>query len=221
MYDVLRNIQLYFTDNMDKYLTCLWEHITISMLSLLAAAFIAIPLGYLCAKYMRYRRWIVGVFQILRIIPSLAILILLIPIMGTGVRPAMTALVLLAIPPILMNTADGFEQVSPSMLETAAGMGMTQKQTFWKVRVPLALPVILSGARTAMTEIIASATIAAKIGAGGLGGIILTGLGLNRTDLLLIGGVSVALLSVLAGFIFSLLERRFMRYKLKKKERRI
>lgn len=220
MYELWTNIQLYFSENMNKYLTSVWEHVTISVLSLLVAALIAIPLGYLCAKYMSYRRWIVGAFQILRIIPSLAVLILLIPVMGTGFRPAMTALVLLAVPPILMNTADGFEQVSASMQETAAGMGMTRKQILWKVRVPLALPAILSGSRTAMTEIIASATIAAKIGAGGLGGIILTGLGLNRTDLLLIGGVSVALLSVLAGMIFSLFDRRLMRYKYRAKEKR-
>lgn len=213
MYEIWMNIQLYFADNMEKYLTCLWEHITISVLALFVAALIGIPLGYLCARYMRYKRWVVGVFQILRIIPSLAVLILLIPIMGTGIRPAMTALVLLAVPPVLMNTADGFEEVPRFMLETAAGMGMTEKQIFWKVKVPLALPSVLTGARSAMVEIIASATIAAKIGAGGLGGIILTGLGLYRTDLLLIGGISVALLSVLTGVTFTLLERRLMEYK--------
>ena len=139
----------------------------------------------------------------LRIIPSVAILILLIPVMGTGVRPAMTALVLLAVPPILMNTAAGFSEVPAFMLETAEGLGMTERQMFWKVKVPLAMPMILTGMRTAAIEIIASATIAAKIGAGGLGGIILTGL--NRTDLLLIGGISVALLSLEAGMVFRLL----------------
>ena len=125
--------------------------------------------------------------------------------MGTGVRPAMTALVLLAVPPILMNTAAGFSEVPAFMLETAEGLGMTERQMFWKVKVPLAMPMILTGMRTAAIEIIASATIAAKIGAGGLGGIILTGLGLNRTDLLLIGGISVALLSLAAGMVFRLL----------------
>ncbi|WP_330654144.1 glycine betaine ABC transporter substrate-binding protein [Faecalicatena faecalis] len=213
MNEIWIKMQSYFANSLDEYLTSLGEHISISLLSLLVAAMIGIPLGYLCIRYGRSKRWIVGIFQVLRIIPSLAVLILLIPIMGTGVRPAMTALVLLAIPSILMNTADGFEQVPKFMLETAAGMGMTQRQIFWKVKVPLAVPYILTGARTAMIEIIASATIAAKIGAGGLGGIIFTGLGLNRTDLLLVGGVSVALLSILAGVIFNLLDRIFMRYK--------
>lgn len=213
MQEVWMNIQLYFANNLDGYLISLREHITLSLLALLLAALIGIPLGYLCARYMEYRKWIVGIFQVLRIIPSLAVLILLIPIMGTGVRPAMTALVLLAVPAILMNTADGFEGVPEFMLETAAGMGMTQKDILWKVKVPLAMPSILTGARTAMVEIIASATIAAKIGAGGLGGIILTGLGLYRTDLLLIGGLSVAVLSILTGVVFNLLEKKIMRYK--------
>lgn len=213
MHEVWMNIQLYFAENMDKYLICIREHISISFLSLLAAALIGIPLGYLCARFFKCRKWIVGVSQVLRIIPSLAVLILLIPVMGTGIRPAMTALVLLAVPSLLMNTADGFTELPGSILETAAGMGMTSKQVFWKVKVPLVLPSVLAGAKIAMVEIIASATIAAKIGAGGLGGIILTGLGLNRTDLLLIGGISVALLSILTGVVFNLLEKRLIKYK--------
>jgi osmoprotectant transport system permease protein len=99
------------------------------------------------------------------------------------------------------------------MLETAEGMGMTQPQIWGKVRIPLALPLILAGIKIAMIEIIASATIAAKIGAGGLGGIIFTGLGLNRVDLLLIGGVTVAALSLLAGLLMDLLDRVLLKYK--------
>lgn len=213
MYEIWTKMQSYFANSMDEYLTCLGEHISISVLALFIAALIGIPFGYLCAGRRKTKRWMVGTFQVLRIIPSLAVLILLIPVMGTGVKPAMTALVLLALPPILMNTIDGFEEVPLFMMETAAGMGMTQRQVFWRVKVPLALPYIMSGARTAMVEIIASATIAAKIGAGGLGGIILTGLGLNRTDLLLVGGISVALLSILTGIIFNLLEKIILPYR--------
>lgn len=125
----------------------------------------------------------------------------------------MTALVLLAIPPILMNTATGFKEIPEFMLETAKGLGMTEKQIFWKVKVPQAMPMMFAGMKIALVEIVASAAIAAKIGAGGLGGIILTGLGLNRTDLLLIGGISVALLSLAATFLFGRIERIVMKYK--------
>lgn len=213
MSELFYEIQGYFAGNFSEYLTSLGEHISISLLSLLAAALIGIPLGCACMRNGRWEKWVTGCFQVLRIIPSLAVLILLIPIMGTGARPAVSALVLLAIPPILMNTAAGFKGVPEFMTETAAGLGMTGRQMFWKVEVPLALPLILTGMRTAAVEIVASAAIAAKIGAGGLGGLILTGLGLNRTDLLLVGGISVALLSLLFGALFGLAERWMLRYK--------
>lgn len=206
-------IQMYFSNNLSEYLVCVREHISISLLAFLVAALIGIPFGYLCVKNKKAERYITGLFQVLRIIPSLAILILLIPVMGVGVKPAMTALVLLAIPPILMNTAAGFEEVPEFMLETAKGVGMTDKQIFWQVKVPQAMPLILAGMRTAIIEIVASASIAAKIGAGGLGGIILTGLSLNRTDLLLIGGISVAALSLITGFVFHQAERIMLRHK--------
>lgn len=211
--EVWTKIQIYFSSNLSEYLVCVREHIGISVLSFLVAALIGIPCGYLCVRNKKLEKYIVGFFQILRIIPSLAILILLIPIMGVGVKPAMTALVLLAVPPILMNTAAGFSEVPEFMLETAAGLGMTQQQIFWQVKIPQAMPMILAGMRTAIIEIIASASIAAKIGAGGLGGIILTGLSLNRTDLLLIGGISVALLSLVTGLVFHQAEKVILRYK--------
>ena len=212
MTELWTDIHMYFSENLGSYLTCLRAHIGISILALLAAAAIGIPFGYVCVKNQKWNCWITGVFQVLRIIPSLAILILLIPVMGTGIKPAMTALVLLAVPPILMNTAAGFEEVPEFMLETAAGLGMTERQIFWKVKVPMAMPMILAGVKTAAIEVIASATIASKIGAGGLGDIILTGLSLNRTDLLLIGGVSVAVVSILAGVFFQQLEKIILKY---------
>lgn len=203
----------YFANNAASFVRAIGEHIGISVGSLLIAIFIGVPCGFLCVTLRCGRKWIMGLFQVLRIIPSLAVLILLIPLMGTGVRPAMTALVILAIPPILMNTATGLAEVSDFMLETAAGCGMTSRQVWWKVRFPLAMPMIFAGIKTALIEMIASATLAAKIGAGGLGEIIFTGLGLNRFDLLFIGGITVALLSVCAGLLLELLSRRLQPYK--------
>ena len=107
----------------------------------------------------------------------------------------------------------GFRQVPEFMTECGAGIGLTERQILWKVRFPLALPLIFAGVRTALIEVIASATLAAKIGAGGLGEIIFTGLGLNRMDLLIIGGVLVAVLSLGCGFLFDLLTGHILRYK--------
>ena len=210
---MIGKITEYFAARSSEYLLAVREHIAISLISLCAAVLIGVPLGILCVRYKNQQKWVVGFFQVLRIVPSLAVLVLLIPIMGTGVRPAVTALVLLAVPPVLMNTVAGLEEVPFFIRETAEGMGMTRRQIWGKVRIPLAMPLILAGIKIAMIEIIASAAIAAKIGAGGLGGIIFTGLGLNRVDLLLIGGVSVAALSVLAGLLMDLLDRVFLKYK--------
>lgn len=195
---------------MDSYLLAIGEHITISACALIIAAVIGVPAGCLGVRFGHSRRWITGLFQMMRIIPSLAILLLLIPVMGTGVRPAVTALVILGIPPILLNTAAGLAGVPEFMLETAAGCGMTGGQIWRKVHLPLAMPMILAGLKTALVEIIASATLAAKIGAGGLGGIIFTGLGINRFDLLIIGGVSVAALSLSGGLLFGLADQAFL-----------
>ncbi|MNN78027.1 Carnitine transport permease protein OpuCB [compost metagenome] len=112
-----------------------------------------------------------------------------------------------------MNTVAGLEEVPAFMLETAYAMGMSDWQVLWKVKLPLAAPLILTGIKTAAIEVVASATLAAKIGAGGLGSIIFTGLGLNRIDLLLIGGVSVAVLSIASGLILDGAERWMFKYK--------
>lgn len=203
----------YLQNNAETYLAAIWEHAFISVTALLIAAVIAIPAGCLCVRYRRSQKPVVSLFQVLRIIPSLAILLLLIPVMGVGLRPAMTALVILAVPPILVNTVTGLREVPGFMLETARGCGMTGRQVWWRVRFPLAMPMILTGVKTAAIEVIASATLAAKIGAGGLGEIIFTGLGLNRYDLLLLGGITVAILSLGAGGLLDLFERLYLRYK--------
>ena len=189
------------------------DHLLISLLALAAASLIGVLCGYFASRSEKCERFISLPFSVLRVIPSLAILVLLIPVMGTGVRIAVTALCILAVPPILLNTIVGFREVPDFMLESADGIGMSERQSLWKVQVPLALPMILAGVRTAMTEVIASATLAAKIGGGGLGEIIFTGLGLNRTDLLLIGGILVALLSLGSGLLFDICSKKILKWK--------
>lgn len=210
---IWQDMTSYLSQNWNSILIQARDHLIISLLALLIACVIGIPLGYLASKSEKSEKWISGPFQVLRVVPSLAVLVLLIPVMGTGVPPALVALTILAIPPILLNTIVGFREVPAFMIECARGIGMDEKQVFRKVRVPLALPMILAGVRTGMVEAIASATLAAKIGAGGLGEIIFTGLGLYRLDLLIIGGVAVAVLSLGCGLIFDLVTRRILRYK--------
>ena len=213
MHEIWGNIILYFETNSNAYFAMLQQHVNISLRVLVIAILIGFPMGILCTIFKKQQKWVVGVFQALRIIPSLAVLVLSIRFLGIGMGPAIVALTFLAVPPILMNTMAGLEEVPTFMLETAKGMGMTALQVWLKVRLPLAFPLILAGVKTATVEIVASATIAALIGAGGLGQIIFQGLSVRRTELLLIGGASVAILSLTAVFLLDLLDRFLQRYK--------
>lgn len=191
----------YFKTNGGEYLGILGEHLRISIFVILIAMIIAIPLGIVSSGYQKLRIFFERFFGLLRIIPSLAILIICIPIIGTGVKPTVIALTILAIPPILINTAQAFINLPQPIIEAAVAMGMSNSSVFFKVKLPLAFPLMFAGIRTATVEVIASATLASYIGAGGLGDIIFTGLALLRMDLLLIGGGSVAILSLVIGFL--------------------
>lgn len=210
---MLTNIIEFFSQKSNYYFSVLIAHIKISVFSLSLAILIALPFAYYCSKNKIINSVMSKIFNVLRIIPSLAVLIFLIPIMGTGIKPAMFALVLLAIPSIFMNSVAGLSSTPDFMIETARAIGLSDRQVQLKVIFPYSIPYILLGIKTAFIEIIASATLAAYIGAGGLGEIIYTGLGLLRTDLVLIGGLSVAMLSVLSGFILYIIERIVLKYR--------
>ncbi|MCR5792353.1 MAG: ABC transporter permease [Lachnospiraceae bacterium] len=208
----MKEIVEYFQTDWSEYISLLLGHIGISIASVLLAMLVAIPLGVLIYRYAVGRIIAERFFGLLRIVPSLAILIILIPIMGTGVKPSVIALTILAIPPILMNTVQAFLGLPQPMLEAAKGMGMDTRQAFWKVKLPLAFPLMYAGIRTAVVEVIASAILASYIGAGGLGDIIFTGLALLRYSLLIIGGGSVAILSLLTGYILDQIYKYLTRY---------
>lgn len=202
----------YLSTHQYEYITAIKIHLTLSIEALLLAMVVAIPLGIVCYRNKKISKYVTGFFNTLRIIPSLAVLVLMIPIIGIGMLPALVALTILAIPPILINTTAGFLSIEPSLYEVAKGMGMDKTQLFIKVEFPLALPLILTGIRTAAVEATASATLAAYIGAGGLGNIVFTGLGLNRTELLLLGGISVAIISISVEVLLLTVQNSVTRY---------
>ena len=209
---MLNEMAEYFARHGKEYLGLVGGHIGISFLSVGIAVLIAVPLGVAVYRSRIGSLLAERTFGVLRIVPSLAVLLLLIPIMGTGVKPSVTALTILAIPPILINTIQAFQNLPQSMLEAANGMGMSKTQTFFKVKLPLAFPLMFAGFRTAVIEVIASATLASYIGAGGLGDLIFTGLSLLRYSLLVIGGGSVALLSLLTGLLLDGIFKRLTKY---------
>ncbi|WP_251573853.1 ABC transporter permease [Limosilactobacillus agrestimuris] len=209
---MLTQIIHYFQTDSSQYWLYVWQHIYLSLITLSIAMIIALPLGYIGSRIKTVAAFCTAFAQVLRIIPSLALLFLLIPFIGTGMFPALLALVILALPPLLINTILGFNEVSPLYEEVGTALGMDRRQLRRQVEIPLALPYILNGIKLALVEIIASATLATYIGAGGLGTLIFTGLGLYDMTYVVIGGVSVAILSLLSMIGFDFLIRRIQRY---------
>ncbi len=188
-------------------LSALATHLALSGAALGLAVAAGAPIGIRCARSRTAAVIALALAGAVRVVPSLAVLVLVLPYLGLGFRPALVALTLLAIPPILANTCAGFAGVDPAAVEAARGMGMTPREVLVRIETPLALPVVVAGLRTAAVEVVASATLAAFIGGGGLGEFIVNGLGMNDWRLLLTGAVPVALLALAAEGAFGLLER--------------
>jgi osmoprotectant transport system permease protein len=188
----------YATSNLDKLILSLWEHLLLVVVPLTIGLGTGLPLGFLSSRSRTASTLLINGFNALRVIPSLAILFIAIPYFGLSFTSAAIALTLLAIPPILISTDVAFRSIDPAIQEAAKGMGMSPKQVLQQVEFPLALPVIISGIKTATVEVIASATLAAFIGAGGLGKFIVLGFALYDNAILLVGALPVALLALLA-----------------------
>ena len=171
-------------------------HVNLAGSALIIALLAALPLGVLCAHDPRFRAPVLSVVNVARVIPSLAMLTLMLPFLGVGFKSSVAALILLAIPPIAINTDLAFRAVPSGAREAARGMGMTFWQSLFRVEFPLAMPVIFTGVRTAAVELIASATLAAFIGGGGLGEYITRGLAANDPHLLITGALAVAALAI-------------------------
>lgn len=191
----------------DEVLFAIQEHLVLVSVPVALAALVTVPLGILAARYRWIEIPVMGIANVLQTIPSLALLALMIPLgVGIGQKPALIALFLYALLPILRNTYLGIRSVDDSIKEAATGMGMTYFQRLYMVELPIALSVIVGGIRTAAIIIIGTATLAAMVGGGGLGDFIVTGLGMVRDELILLGAIPAALLALLADFLLGKLE---------------
>ena len=187
------------------------EHVLLVLISLAIAVAIGVPLGLVIVRHPRLRAISLAVASILQTIPSLALFGFLIPLPflgGIGAHTAIVALVLYALLPILRNTFVGLTSIDQAILEAAEGMGMTQQQILFRVRLPLASSFIMAGIRTATVITIGIATIAAAIGAGGLGTFIFRGVAMVSDAVILAGAIPAAILALVADFLLGLLERR-------------
>ncbi|AVQ99154.1 glycine/betaine ABC transporter permease [Oceanobacillus iheyensis] len=197
-----------FQDRRGQLLETIWEHLQISLLSLVIAIIIAVPLGLILTRYPRVAEPIIGISAVMQTIPSLAVLAFLIPFLGIGKVPAIIALTAYGLLPILRNSYTGIIGVDPALKEAAIGMGMNSFKRLSKVELPIAMPVIMAGIRTSMVLIVGTTTIAALIGAGGLGELIL--LGIDRgadINLILLGAIPAALLAIILDLILRGFER--------------
>lgn len=182
-------------------LQALIEHIELSFIALFFAVLIGLPLSIYLTRHKKFAEPIINVTAVMQTIPSLALLGLMIPLFGIGKFPAIVALVAYALLPIMRNTYTGIAGVDASLTEAADGMGMSRLKRLTKIELPLALPVIMAGIRTAMVLIVGTTTLAALIGAGGLGDIILLGIDRNNGQLILLGAIPAALLALVFDFV--------------------
>lgn len=188
----------FIADRHTDILQVVWQHFYISLIAVFAGFFVSVPLGIFLTRTEKLSQYVIGVVNVIQTIPSMALLGFMIPFLGLGTAPAIVALFLYSILPMLQNTYTGIKQVSPAMKEAAKGMGMTSWQILVKVEVPLSISVIMGGFRTATIYTISWATIASLIGGGGLGYFVFTGLTISDNNMLVIGAVLAALMAALA-----------------------
>lgn len=197
----------YLTDNASALFEKTLEHLYISVFALLIAIIIAIPLGILLSKTDKLSKISLTIAGILQTIPTLAILALMIPLFGVGKTPAIIALFLYVLLPILNNTIIGVQNIDSNVKEAGLSMGMTGIQLMKDVQLPLALPMILSGIRLSSVYVISWATLASYVGAGGLGDFIFNGLNLFEPAMIITATILVTLLALIVDFCLSMIEK--------------
>lgn len=193
--------------NLPAFVTAFYQHLLMCFVSLAIAALIAIPTGFAVARSPKAAFLVINMAGAVRSIPSLAILSAALPILGIGMAPSMVALVVLAIPPLLLNTITGIREIDVAVIDAANGMGMGRREILWQIELPLATPAVITGIRTAAIQVIGGAALASFIGGGGLGDFINTGIAIMDLPRLLVGAVPIALLAICAELGFGRLEQ--------------
>jgi osmoprotectant transport system permease protein len=185
----------------------LLQHIAYTLVTLVIAAVIALPIGLLIGHTNRGANAVIQTGNAGRSLPTFGLLSFMVVLIGIGIAPALIALIVLAVPPILASTYAGIRSVDPAAVDAAIGMGMRPKQVLFRVEVPMALPLIMGGLRSALLQVCATATVAAYVGLGGLGRLLVDGLGVNKYDEVFAGAVLVAVLAVTLDLLGGAVER--------------
>ncbi|MBN1467427.1 MAG: ABC transporter permease [Fusobacteriaceae bacterium] len=202
------NFLNFFIYRIEDVFNALGKHLQITLLSVGLAILIGVPIGILISKNKKTANLVLNIANIFQTLPSLALFGLIIPILGIGIKPAVIVLFLYALLPIIKNTYIGINSVDPSSIEAGKGMGMTRRQILSMVEIPLALPIIMGGIRVSTVINIGTATIAALIGAGGLGDFIFKGISMNSNNMILTGAIPTAILAILIDFTLGYFEKK-------------
>ncbi len=200
-------LTIYISTHIDEILERTVQHISLSFTAVGLACLFGIPVGFLIVNHKKASTVVINVANIIQTIPSLALYAFAMPLFGIGTKPAIFALFLYALLPIIKNTLIGINNVDPATVRAAKGMGMSPGQIMIQVEIPLAIPTIMGGVRIAAVTGIGIATIATLIGAGGLGTIIYQGLGMSNQAMVLSGAIFSAVLALAVDFILGRLER--------------
>lgn len=198
----------FLTEHGSDLLIKTWEQLYISAIALVLGIIVAVPLGIALTRFPKTAKVVIAIASMLQTVPSLALLALMIPLFGIGKVPAIIALFIYSLLPILRNTYIGMNDVDPILKDSAKGMGMTPVQSIMQVEIPMATPVIMAGIRLSAVYVIAWGTLASYIGAGGLGDLIFNGLNLFKPDLIIGGTIPVTLLALLVDFGLGRLEKQ-------------
>lgn len=193
------------------FINAIEQHLLLSIVALAVVIVIALPLGLALTRYRKPANAVIAIVNILRTVPSLALLVIMLPILGTGFLPSAVALTLYGLPALLINTYVGLTEVDHDIVEAARGQGLSDGQVMRRIEIPLALPVIFAGVRTAAVQIVSAATLAAFIGGGGLGELITAGMANFNFPQLIVGAVAVALLALFVEIAFGGAERAMTR----------
>lgn len=207
-----QNLWQFISEQHEKLLTQVTQHLGLTFLSLVLAIVVGLPLGILIARKRKLASPVLGFAGILQTIPSIALLGFMIPAFGIGATPAIIALLIYALLPIIRNTYTGITEVNPTVIEAAKAMGMNRQQMLFKVELPLAMPVVIAGIRTAAVINVGVATLASFVAAGGLGEFIFGGISLNNTNMILAGAIPAALLAIVLDQTIALFQKAGYRF---------
>lgn len=191
----------------ERFVQAIISHLQVSAIAFLLCMIIGVPLGIICANSPKAAKYLMTFANFMKVIPSLAIMILLLPVFGAGATTPIIVFTILGLPPIMVNTCLGIRNIDPKTIEAARGIGMDHRTILYHIQIPLALPMILTGVRTSGIQVIACATLAYYIGGGGMGSAISYGFMMHLNELLVISSITVAGMTAILDLLFAMLQR--------------